>query len=52
MGRTIRGPNRELDGSALPASATEAAANPAFRDGVRALLTSSLDMTLPAMLNK
>jgi len=46
----IRGPDRQLDEGAFPASATDAASNPAFRDGVRALLASSLDRTLPEML--
>jgi hypothetical protein len=50
MGRTIRGPNREIEDKSFPASAAEAGANPAYRDGVRALLTSSLDRTLPEML--
>ncbi|MCP4615315.1 MAG: hypothetical protein GY844_02650 [Bradyrhizobium sp.] len=46
----IRGPNRELDRGAFPAAPAEAATNPALRDGVRALLTASLNNTLPAML--
>jgi len=50
MGTTIRGPNREIEDKSFPASATEAASNPAYRDGVRALLASSLDRTLPEML--
>jgi len=48
----IRGPNRELDKAAFPAVPTEAATNPALRDGVRALLTASLNNTLPAMLRQ
>jgi hypothetical protein len=48
----IRGPNRKLDRSAFPSAPAEAATNPALRDGVRALLTSSLDNTLPAMLRQ
>ena len=48
--KPIRGPYRELDESSFPAAATEAASNPVYRDGVRALLASSLDRTLPAML--
>jgi len=50
MGTTIRGPNREIEDKSFPASATEAASNPTYRDGVRALLASSLDRTLPEML--
>lgn len=48
----IRGPNRELDEGSFPANPADAAANPAFRDAVRALLTASLDKTLPAMLRQ
>jgi hypothetical protein len=50
MTNPIRGPNRELDEGSFPGAATEAGSNPSFRDGVRALLTSSLDRTLPEML--
>jgi len=46
----VRGPNRELDEASFPAAPAGAATNPAFRDGVRALLTTSLDKTLPALL--
>jgi hypothetical protein len=48
----IRGPNRELDRSSFPSAPEEAATNPALRDGVRALLTASLDNTLPGMLRQ
>lgn len=48
----IRGPNRELDRGTFPSVPAEAAANPALRDGVRALLTVSLDNTLPSMLRR
>ncbi|MCK1736267.1 hypothetical protein IVA79_20510 [Bradyrhizobium sp. 138] len=48
----ISGPNRELDESAFPAAPAEAAANPKLRDGVRALLTTSLDRTLPRLLQQ
>jgi hypothetical protein len=44
------GPSRELDVSAFPDRPADAAHNLALRDGVRALLTTSLDNTLPAML--
>lgn len=50
MLKPIRGPNRGLDNTSFPSAPAEAAANPALRDGVRALLTASLDNTLPAML--
>jgi len=46
----IRGPNRELESAAFPAIPAEAATNPGFREGIRGLLTESLDKTLPAML--
>lgn len=46
----IRGPNREVERSVFPAEPSAAATNPALRDGVRSLLTTSLDKTLPAML--
>ena len=45
----IRGPNRELDSRSFP-SLAEAATSPVVRDDVRALLTASLDNTLPALL--
>jgi hypothetical protein len=44
------GPSRELDLSAFPDRPEDAARNPMLRDGVRALLTQSLDNTLPAIL--
>lgn len=46
------GPCRALDPSAFPDKPAEAARNPVFRDGVRDLLTQSLDNTLPAMLRQ
>lgn len=52
MSNPIRGPNRELDKDAFPANPADAPGNPAFRDGVRALLTTSLDNILPAMLRQ
>jgi hypothetical protein len=48
----IRGPDRELDEGSFPAIPAEAGANPALRDGVRALLTASLDHTLSEMLKQ
>jgi len=44
------GPILELDPSAFPDKPAEAARNPVLRDGVRALLTQSLDNTLPRIL--
>jgi hypothetical protein len=46
----VGGPYRALDAGSFPASRAEAVANPTLRDGVRTLLTTSLDKTLPAML--
>jgi hypothetical protein len=46
----IRGPSRPLDNALFPSAPPEAATNPVFRDGVRALLTASLDKTLPGLL--
>ncbi|MEH2612661.1 hypothetical protein [Bradyrhizobium sp. AZCC 1693] len=46
----IHGPSRKLEDVSFPATPGEAASNPALRDGVRALLATSLDHTMPAML--
>jgi len=46
------GPALELDLSAFPDKPADVARNPMLRDGVRALLTQSLDNTLPAMLRQ
>lgn len=48
----VGGPYRALDEGSFPASRAEAVANPTLREGVRALLTASLDKTLPAMLRQ
>jgi hypothetical protein len=48
----VGGPYRALDERSFPASPAEAIANPTLREGVRALLTASLDKTLPAMLRR
>jgi hypothetical protein len=48
----VGGPYRALDERSFPASPAEAIANPTLREGVRALLTASLDKTLPAMLRQ
>ncbi|MDA9401166.1 hypothetical protein XH79_20865 [Bradyrhizobium sp. CCBAU 45389] len=50
LGRQIGGPYRELPAESFPARPEDAADNPALRDGVRALLTESLDKTLPLLL--
>jgi hypothetical protein len=47
MAGPVRGPNRKVD--EFPANPADAAANPAFGDGVRALPTASVDGTLPTM---
>jgi hypothetical protein len=52
VGTLIRGPHRELNEASFPGKPSEAAHNLALRDGVRALLTASLDKTLPAMLRR
>jgi len=46
----FQGPKLELDEASFPATPTEAAANPIFRQRARALLKASLDHTLPEML--
>jgi hypothetical protein len=48
----VGGPYRALDERSFPASREEAVANPVLRDGVRALLTASLDKTLPTLLRR
>jgi hypothetical protein len=48
----VGGPYRALDERSFPASREEVAANPILREGVRALLTESLDKTLPGLLGK
>jgi hypothetical protein len=48
----LGGPYRALDERSFPTSRAEAVANPTLREGVRALLTASLDEILPAMLRQ
>ena len=48
----LGGPSRELDPSMFPDKPADAVANPVLRDGVRAMLTASLDKTLPALLRR
>ena len=46
----LGGPSRPIDLAMFPEKAADAAANPVLRDGVRQMLTVSLDRTLPGML--
>ena len=46
----VGGPYRRLTAAEFPARPADVSGNPVLREGVRALLASSLDMTLPAML--
>ncbi|MDB5601593.1 MAG: hypothetical protein JWN71_3637 [Xanthobacteraceae bacterium] len=46
----IRGPHKELDKSLWPGSPDEAAKSALMRDTARALLSASLDKSLPALL--
>jgi len=46
----LGGPSRQLDLGMFPDRPADAAANPVLRDGVRSMLTASLDKTLPALL--
>jgi hypothetical protein len=46
----FQGPKLEIEETAFPTNPTDAATNPAFREGVRNLLRTSLDKTLPTLL--
>lgn len=46
----LGGPSRELDRTMFPEKPADVVNNPALRDGVRAMLTASLDKTLPPLL--
>jgi hypothetical protein len=46
----LGGPSRRLDVAMFPDKPADAIANPVLRDGVREMLTASLDKTLPALL--
>jgi hypothetical protein len=50
LGRLVGGPYRELPAEAFPTRPEDAASDPTLRDGVRAMLTESLDKTLPPLL--
>jgi hypothetical protein len=52
LGKQFGGPYRELPAESFPTRPEDAAANPALRDGVRAMLTESLDKTLPLLLGR
>ncbi|MBT1511172.1 hypothetical protein KIP88_11705 [Bradyrhizobium sp. SRL28] len=48
----LGGPSRPMDLAMFPEKAADAAKSPVLRDGVRAMLTTSLDKTLPGMLRR
>jgi hypothetical protein len=48
----LGGPSRPIDLAMFPEKAADAAASPVLRDGVREMLTISLDKTLPGMLRR
>ena len=50
--RMTRDPLTKLDNSAFPEPASGAAASATLREGARALLTATLDKTLPAILKE
>jgi hypothetical protein len=50
--RMIQDPLTKLDNAAFPESATNAAASATLRDSTRALLTATLDKTLPTVLKE
>jgi hypothetical protein len=50
LGAQVLGPYRELPVESFPGRPEDAAGDLALRDGVRAMLTESLDKTLPFML--
>ncbi|SFJ70204.1 hypothetical protein SAMN04487925_110107 [Bradyrhizobium sp. cf659] len=48
----LGGPSTQLDRAMFPEKPADVANNPALRDGVRTMLTKSLDKTLPALLQR
>lgn len=50
LGVQIGGPYRELPAESFPTRPEDAADNPALREDVRAMLTESLDKTLPLLI--
>ncbi|WP_246666884.1 hypothetical protein [Bradyrhizobium guangdongense] len=52
VGHPMMGPYRDLPAESFPIRPEDAAGDLALRDGVRAMLTESLDKTLPYMLGR
>ncbi|OKO73533.1 hypothetical protein AC630_28345 [Bradyrhizobium sp. AS23.2] len=52
MHNPLGGPSTKLDRAMFPEKPTDAVNNPVLRDGVRTMLTKSLDKTLPALLQR
>jgi hypothetical protein len=52
MHNPLGGPSIEVDRAMFPEKPADAVNNPALREGVRTLLTKSLDKTLPALLQR
>ncbi|WP_315836428.1 hypothetical protein [Bradyrhizobium prioriisuperbiae] len=48
----VVGPHRDFEETAFPRSPSDVVSNAVLRDGVRALLTASLDRTLPGLLGR
>ncbi|MET4386911.1 hypothetical protein ABIB73_002660 [Bradyrhizobium sp. F1.4.3] len=48
----LGGPSTQLDRAMFPEKPADAVNNPVLRDGVRTMLTKSLDKTLPALLQR
>jgi hypothetical protein len=48
----LGGPSLQLDAAMFPEKPAEVVNNPVLRDGVRTMLTKSLDKTLPALLQR
>lgn len=48
----LGGPSMQLDRAMFPAKAADVVNNPVLRDGVRKMLTKSLDKTLPPLLQR
>jgi hypothetical protein len=52
MHNPLGGPSTELDRTMFPEKPADAISNQVLRDGVRTMLTKSLDKTLPALLQR
>ncbi|EJN14972.1 hypothetical protein PMI42_01445 [Bradyrhizobium sp. YR681] len=52
MHNPLGGPSMQVDRAMFPEKPADAVNNPVLRDGVRAMLTKSLDKTLPALLQR